>query len=87
MTTVAIPFVACVDKGQPNKIAWDDSQESAFITLQSLFSLAPILKMLDFSKLFILQTDTSNMGLEAALCQEHDGDIFPIAYVSKKLLD
>src|SRR6266496_4010855 len=43
--------------------------------------------MPDFSQPFILQTDASNVGLGAALCQEHDGEIFPIAYASKKLLD
>jgi len=87
MATVAMPIVACVKMGEPNKIIWGDSQERAFLTLQSLLSQAPVLRLPDFSKPFIVLTDASNVGLGAALCQEHDGDIFPIAYASKKLLD
>jgi len=80
-------LVDCIRKGQPNKVIWGDPQELAFHRLRSLLSQAPILRMPDFSKPFILQTDASNVGLGAALCQEHDGDIFPVAYASKKLLD
>jgi len=65
--------------------------DGAFLSLQILLSQAPVLRMPDFSKPFILQTDASNVGLGDALgdalCQEHDGDIFQIAYASKKRLD
>ena len=35
----------------------------------------------------ILRTDTTDIGLEATLLQHRDGQIFPVAYASRKLLD
>ena len=39
----------------------------------------PILKMPDFSKTFILQTDASENGAGAGLMQEHQGVNHPVA--------
>ncbi|GFR68167.1 zinc finger protein [Elysia marginata] len=38
-------------------------------------------------KRFILRTDASGRGLGAALMQESDGMLYPVAYASKKLTD
>jgi phospholipid-translocating ATPase len=46
----------------------------------------PILKLPDFREPFILQADASDTGIGAVLMQNHDGEKFPIAYASKKLL-
>ena len=46
----------------------------------------PILKLPDFNKCFILQTDASNLGVGAVLVQEEDGIKMPVAYASKKLV-
>ena len=37
------------------------------------------------SKPFIVRTDASNFGLGAALMQQHDEKLYPVAYASKKL--
>jgi len=89
---VVFPYYSSLSKEGSTKYKnWGDSQERASLSLQSLLSQAPVLRMPDFSKPFILQTDASNVGLGDALgdalCQEHDGDIFQIAYASKKRLD
>ena len=44
-----------------------------------------ILRLPDPEKTFILRTDASNCGLEAALTQQHRDKLHPVAYGSKKL--
>ncbi len=44
-----------------------------------------IVKLPDVTKDFVLRTDASDRGLSAVLLQEHDGDLFPVAYASRKL--
>ena len=44
------------------------------------------MRLPDFDKQFILQTDASDSGVGAALLQQHEDGLFPIAYASKKLL-
>ena len=46
----------------------------------------PILKLPDFSKVFILRCDASDIGLGAVLLQEYEEDKFPVAYISRKLV-
>ena len=45
-----------------------------------------MLKLPDFEKPFILSTDASYTGLGGILKQEHDGEKFPVVYLSRKLL-
>ena len=56
------------------------------MTLKALLAKPPILKLPDFSKQFVLRTDASDLGIAALLMQEHDNEIFPVAFASKKLL-
>jgi len=83
---IAKPLTDLTKKGQPNIVEWTACQEESFQNLKLKMSEAPILRLPDFTKPFILQTDGSNTGIGAALLQDfHDGR-FPIAYASKKLL-
>ena len=82
---IAAPLTDLTRKGQPNQIRWGQAQEKAFSSLQDCLLKRPILKLLDHSKLFILQTDASNFGQGAALMQQHDEKLYPVAYASKKL--
>lgn len=69
-----------------NIVEWGDTQETAFTKVKEILSSAPILKLPDISKEFILQTDASNSGIGACLFQMHDGVKHPVMYASKKLL-
>lgn len=60
---------------------WTDTQVQAFEQLKDLLSSTPILRLPDFSKPFIIETDASGTGIGAVLSQ----DKHPLAYFSKKL--
>ena len=45
-----------------------------------------MLRLPDFSKEFVLQTDACNDGIGGILLQEEDGVKHPVAFASKKLL-
>ena len=82
---VASPLYELVKKRAPNKVAWGPRESRAFHTLKSLLCKEPILQLPDPAKPFILRTDASSEGLGAVLLQEKDGDVFPVAYHSRKL--
>ena len=66
---------------------WHEPQEKAFDTLKTCVASPPILKLPNFNKPFILQTDASNIGIGAVILQEgEDGEKYPIAFASRKLL-
>jgi len=44
------------------------------------------LRLPDFEKVFILQTDACNDGIGAILLQEESGIKYPVAFASRKLL-
>ena len=73
-------------KGSPNKLPWKDIHSHEFNQLKAELTKAPILKLPDMSKRFTIRTDASNTGLGAILMQDHDGILFPVSYISKKLL-
>ena len=62
------------------------SQENSFKTLKDILSRAPILRLPDFERDFIVRSDASDTGVGAVLLQEFEDGTFPIAYASKKLM-
>ena len=52
---------------------------------QTLVS-SPILQLPNLNKPFIVRTDASELGIGAILLQDYDGNKFPVAYASRKLL-
>ena len=83
---IAVPLTDLTKKNQPNQVKWGDAQQHAFDTLRDLLTKAPILRLPDFSKPFIVQTDASDSGIGCILLQEYDDGRFPVVCASKKLL-
>jgi len=66
---------------------WNDKTEAAFSTLKSILTTEPLLQYPDFTRPFVLTTDTSNDAIGAVLSQGLVGKDLPIAYASRKLLN
>jgi len=83
---IAVPLTDLTRKGAPNKLRWEAAQERAFCTLRNHIAGDNVLRLPDYTKQFILQTDASAQGLGAILLQEEEGLRYPIAFASRKLL-
>lgn len=83
-STVAAPLTDLLRKRQPNTLKWSEAHELAFQTLKSALTKFPILRLPDFSRPFIIRTDSSDTGMGAVLLQEYDDGKFPVSYASKK---
>ena len=83
---LAAPLVALTKKD--TKFHWSKEHSESFLLLEDLLCQAPILAYPRFDRPFVLQTDASDLGLEAALTQTyHDGSECVISYVSRPLTD
>ena len=85
--SIAAPLTDLTKKGMSNTVSWGEAQENAYSTLKHLLVSKPILRLPDLSRPFILRTDASDVGLGAVLLQEFEDGLFPISYISRKLLD
>ena len=56
-------------KKAPKQVLWNSECDRAFQQLKLLLCLSPVLRSPDFSKAFILQTNTSDHGIETVLSQ------------------
>ena len=83
---IALPLTDLLKRSLPNKITWEDKHEVAFQKLKSCLLSAPILKMPDLGRSFVLQTDACDRCIGAALLQYDDDNVLhPISFCSKKL--
>ena len=81
---VAAPLTKLTKKDIP--WAWEAEQENAFNTLKRLLTTAPILRLPEIGKPFILESDFSKQGMGWILLQRQDnGEERPILYGSKSL--
>ena len=84
---IAAPLTDLTRKGQPKHVTWTDREQVAFDDLKERVTSAPILRLPDFGKQFVVRTDASNTGLGAVILQEYCDGVFPVAYASRKLLE
>ena len=64
---------------------WDDPEEKAFRTLKKSLVTAPVLRMPDFERPFIVTTDASLVSVGAILEQDFGRGLQPVAFESRKL--
>lgn len=64
-----------------NSFHWSDAATTAFLQLKRAMLDAPVLRLPNFSTIFIVETDASNVGVGALLIQDEQ----PLAYFSKKI--
>ena len=69
------------------RFCWDQEAKEAFQELRRRFTTAPILIHPDSEKQFIVEVDTSNVGVGAILSQRTAGDnkVHPCAFYSHRL--
>jgi len=71
------------DKEKDVAWTWSDEAQEVFNTLKEKLSKFPILRRLDFNKVFILHTDWSALGIGAILGQlDEESKEYVIAYAS-----
>ena len=64
---------------------WTNDCQVAFDILILRLTTAPTLQFADYNAPFIVHTDASTHGLGAALYQQHEGHLKPVAYASRGL--
>jgi RNase H-like domain found in reverse transcriptase/Reverse transcriptase (RNA-dependent DNA polymerase) len=64
---------------------WIEPHEVAFDALKTSFTTAPVLKLPDLTKPYVVKTDASTSGIGAVLEQEDDDGFHPVAFASRKL--
>ena len=82
---IAHPLHLLTKKDQ--EYVFREAQRQAFQELKNRLTLSPVLRLLDLSKLFFVQTDASKLGTGAVLLQkDNTGVSHPCAYLSQALV-
>ena len=82
---IAVPLSDLTKKKKTKIVCWGEEEATAFEELKQILAELPSRYAPDFSRPFIVQTDTSDRGVGAVLSQEKEGLEFPVMYLSKKL--
>ena len=69
-----------------DKIAWGwgDAYEKSFVDLKVAIATAPVLRLPDFERQFIITTDASDVAIGAILEQDFGSGLQPIAFSSQQ---
>ena len=81
------PLTDLLRKCASDPVQWTEQCQVGFEEVKQALCREPLLYTPNFSLPFILQTDASNRGLGAVLCQQVEGVDRPVLYISRKLSD
>ncbi|XP_070566393.1 uncharacterized protein [Ptychodera flava] len=82
---IATPLTELTCKNSPANVQWTQSCVDAFQKLKDALASSPVLAVPDYNKPFVVQTDASDHGIGAVLCQYDDkGEEHPVQYISRK---
>jgi hypothetical protein len=80
---IATPMTRLIKKNEEWK--WGQEQPQAFDRLKTLLTHAPVLRLSDSSRPYVLATDASDYALGAVLMQDFRHGNQPVAYTSRQL--
>ncbi|TKS65685.1 Retrovirus-related Pol polyprotein [Collichthys lucidus] len=84
-SVVAAPLTSLTSTKRP--FEWTPAADRAFQSLKARFTSAPILRMPDEERQFVVEVDASDVGIGAVLSQRsaEDGKMHPCAFYSRRL--
>ena len=85
LAEIAAPLNSSRKKG--TKFEWSSRHQNAFEQLKESIISPPVLQLADFTKPFVVQTDSSSVALGAVIYQEIENSRLPISYASRTLSD
>ena len=59
---------------------WGDTEQNSFLALKAAMAMAPVLRLPDFERQFIVTTDASDVAIGAILEQDFGSGLQPIAF-------
>ena len=85
-STITAPLSNLLRKEVREPLELNPDGVKSFETLKELLTSAPILRLPDINRPFVLRTDASAVGVGGVLLQYHDSIPHPVAYGSRKLM-
>jgi RNase H-like domain found in reverse transcriptase len=76
-----------VTKGDKKAYLWGEAQGAALRAIKKAFTSAPVLRLPDPSKPYVVTTDARNHGIGGVLEQEWEDGNHPVVFISWKLND
>ena len=84
---IAAVLIDQTRKDQPAQVKWTEECGEALVKLKAALSCGPVLHSPDYGHEFVVQTDASDWGMGAVLCQvDENREEHPIVYYSRKFL-
>ena len=80
---LALPLTTLLRKNV--KFCWDEAQETAFQELKKRLIPTPVLRYFNPALATCVLVDASDYAIGAVLTQQHDEDLLPVAFSSKRL--